>query len=323
MRVKVPLDFVLHRIEDIEAYKKGPAVLQVGKFQSTPEEQDLRSLQLLPADIASLPNCQPMACDVKLSADMMKQIQSQLGGRNGASARNVERAFQNVLFQYFQHYLEHGKDALITYQDKPQPVSLAEVSAGALQEFGWIRTYAPALWSRLEHQDPPDRNPASRGDYYYWSKEKAGLKAVVSLTQVTMWRSMVKRPSTALIASKQLYASHYFEASLGLTVLIDDSTAEGPAIWIAYFNRSSVDAFDGWLGGLKRSLAVLRLPSALRGNLIQTKRNLENGYTAAREPRFEEHRTKNAKVSAGTWPQRPRQVLHSLMTANYFFFISA
>jgi hypothetical protein len=96
---------------------------------------------------------------------------------------------------------------------------------------------------------------------------------------------MAERPSTALIASKQLYASHYFEGSLGLTVLIDDSTAEGPAVWIAYFNNSSVDAFDGLLGGLKRSLAVLRIPSAMRSNLVQTKRNLENGYTAARERR--------------------------------------
>ena len=285
MRANVPLDFVLRQIEDIEAYKTGPAVLQVHKFPPTPEEQDLRSLQLLPSDIASLPNCHPMGCDVKLSADMMKQIESQIGGRQGSNAQNVSRAFQDVLFQYFHRYLEHGKDALITYQDKPQAVSLAEVSAGALQEFGWIRTYAAALWSQLEYQDPLDRSLTSRGDYYYWSKEKAGLKAVVSVTQVNMWRSIADRPSTALIASKQLYASHYFEASLGLTVLIDDSTAEGPAVWIAYFNRSSVDAFDGLLGGLKRSLAVLRLPSALRGNLVQTKRNLENGYMAAKEQR--------------------------------------
>ena len=225
-----------------------------------------------------------MACGVKLSADMMKQIQSQLGGRNGTGRKMSSVLFRTCYFSTSISYLEHGKDALITYQDKPQPVSLAEVSAGALQEFGWIRTYAPALWSLLEHQDPPDRNLMRRGDFYYWSKENAGLKAVVSLSQVATWRSMAERPSTALIASKQLYASHYFEASLGLTVLIDDSTAEGPAVWIAYFNSSSVDAFDGWLGGLKRSLAVLRLPSTLRSNLIQTKRNLENGYEATREP---------------------------------------
>ena len=47
------------------------------------------------------------------------------------------------------------------------------------------------------------------------------------------------------IASKQIYGTHYFDASLGLTVLVRDRSVSSPAMYLVYLNRSRVDIFDG------------------------------------------------------------------------------
>jgi hypothetical protein len=47
------------------------------------------------------------------------------------------------------------------------------------------------------------------------------LKTVLSLTHVVVYKQRNEAGSEILIASKQLYANHYFEGSLGLTWVIN------------------------------------------------------------------------------------------------------
>ena len=75
----------------------------------------------------------------------------------------------------------------------------------------------------------------------------------------------------ALILSRQLYASHYFEGSIGLTIVFQDPLAAGQGVWIVYVNRSRVDAFGGWFGGAKRAMVNARLPAGLREELDANK----------------------------------------------------
>lgn len=118
--------------------------------------------------------------------------------------------------------------------------------------------------------------------FLYWSDEKFALKPVISVTQEVIWSNRSVNPSIAFVAGKQIYASHYFEASLSVTILIDDSAPGDPATWVLYINRSHIDAFDGWFGGLKRSLATSRLPGELRNTLAETKKKLESRYLSGR-----------------------------------------
>ena len=65
-------------------------------------------------------------------------------------------------------------------------------------------------------------------------------------------------PVAYAIGSKQIYAMHYFDASLGLTLLVPDRTASSSAIYVVYLNRSRIDLFDGLLGGIARRLVAGR-----------------------------------------------------------------
>ena len=79
-----------------------------------------------------------------------------------------------------------------------------------------------------------------------------------------------------MIASKQIYATHYFDASLGLTVLV--RRGEGPGYYLMYLNRSRADALKGGFSGLRRAVVEGRTVDGMKKNLFLTKQKLEAGY---------------------------------------------
>ena len=51
---------------------------------------------------------------------------------------------------------------------------------------------------------------------------------------------------------------HYYDASLGLTVLVPDRGAATPTTYVVYLNRSRIDLFDGMFGSVARRLVAGR-----------------------------------------------------------------
>lgn len=110
-------------------------------------------------------------------------------------------------------------------------------------------------------------------NFLYWSTEQFGPKPVASVTQVFI----DAQPGRAAIASKQLYASHYFNASLGLTAALDDSgDGSQPGMYLVYLNRSRVDLLQGFWGGLRRAFLRSRLRNGMRKNMAGVVRKLES-----------------------------------------------
>jgi hypothetical protein len=110
------------------------------------------------------------------------------------------------------------------------------------------------------------------GEFFYWSTESFGLKPVASITHVYVY----VQPGRAAIASKQIYASHYFDASLGLTAALDDpGDASNPGMYLVYMNRSRIDLLSGFFGGLRRVILRGRLRDGMRKNLADVVRKLE------------------------------------------------
>jgi hypothetical protein len=82
-------------------------------------------------------------------------------------------------------------------------------------------------------------------------------------------------------ASKQLYGSHYFDSSLGLTLLLRDD--QPGSIVLVYVNRSRIDALDGFLGGVKRAIVRSRGKSALEDTLVRIRTRLPARVRGAQE----------------------------------------
>ena len=78
-------------------------------------------------------------------------------------------------------------------------------------------------------------------------------------------------PLAAAAVSRQVYASKYFDASLGLTLLLQGDAGER-ATYVVYINRSRIDALDGWFGAVKRTMVRSRTRSGMKPTKSGTKR---------------------------------------------------
>lgn len=171
----------------------------------------------------------------------------------------------------------------------PQPQGI-KLSTGVLPlpSGGKIRRVSPYLYEFVPEfhwylQEYPRARLSGTEDFIYWSKEKFGLKPVVSLTHVTIYRRKQGSITNTLIASKGIYASHYFDASLGMTGFVHDEGDAGlPVPYLMYLNRSRADALKGGFSGLKRTIVESRARKGLEENMILMKERLESSYREQR-----------------------------------------
>lgn len=118
----------------------------------------------------------------------------------------------------------------------------------------------------------PNTSLAGAREFFYVSTESFGLKPVASVTHVSVY----VQPGHVVTASKQLYASHYFDGSLGLAAALDDrSDPSHRRMHLVYLNRSRIDLLSGFFGGLRRAILRGRLRDGMRKNLAEVVRRLE------------------------------------------------
>jgi hypothetical protein len=273
VRVNAPGAVLTEKLLDIENFKRGEAVLQIGKFSEAPSLVDVQRLTLEKDDLEALRKCRVGSCDLKLSAAMIERFRKEVNWLAADWREQATALFRQLLVDYVKAYLREGNKALAEYHDKSDVLRLADETNALLREAPYLKDHAREFLSYLE-QYPSGQLPDVK-NFIYWSKEKFGLKPTVSLTQVTIYR----RRQEVFVASKQLYANHYFEASIGLTVLAE--AERSTAFWLMYLNRSRIDALRGGWSGLKRSIAGRRIRKGLEANLRLTQERLE---AAARRP---------------------------------------
>jgi len=254
---------LMTQFRDIETFKKGEAVLKVKKLSDPPVREDFNSMKLEPDDIKALKKCKPAKCDLKLSADMIATLQNAI-----SRGKSIESVYQDLMFSYVQSYRSKGNSALCEYNDEKKMVSLFEEFKGILSNSTYLKDSHPNLYSHLEKEIPLTGSEK----FVYWSKETLGFRPVVTMTEVTIYRASAQ---TAVITSKQIYANHYMDGSLGVTLVMADENIEKPGFYMIYINRSRTDMLGGLLAGLKRSIAKSRSTSALKENLQLIKQRLE------------------------------------------------
>lgn len=263
--VAAPASALASAMADIVTFKRGEGVLQIGRLSDVPQLADLAGMTLEPGDLEALRECRPADCDLKLSAAMMERVRRDV--RWDAADWRVQAAasFKQALLDYVTAYVRDGNDALIEYADKQPPVRLAEEVRALIRETPYVRASAPAVLTALDARRGGGRR------LIYWSKEQYGYKPTITVTEL----SVFDRDGGGLItASKQLYATHYFEGSLGMSVA---TPLGGPddGFFLMHLNRSRIDSLRGPLGGMKRMLGARRLRRAMEDTLRQAKARVE------------------------------------------------
>jgi hypothetical protein len=273
-RIAVTKEQFFARYRDIERFKQHEAVLQVGRFSQPPSAADLGRLTFDDEMLDDLRTCRPGDCKVKLPAAWMTLFRERVNWSSAAARHDAQQLFRATLAAYVADYHANGAAALVEYRDKDVAVRLGEVSTALLQHSPSLSAVSPD-YARWLVAYPRVSLPVA-DSFVYWSQEDFGLKPVVSLTHVSVYQDPAQ-PAVIIGASRQLYATHYFEASLGLTFAIDDGDKARPGIYLIYVNRTRADAMAGSFGRVRRSVVHGRTLDGVEDTLAALKRKLEGG----------------------------------------------
>jgi hypothetical protein len=272
IRINTSASRYVDRLADITTFKRTNDVLQIGTFGAQPRLADIASLTVDDAELKQLRGCRVDDCEVRLSAEGIERVRREVDWRSPDAARAATMALQRLLVDYVTRYRQSGIPAAMEYADRAPRLNVGREFASLLDADTITSTYAPRLRRHLlEYPAPPTEKIT---DFVYWSKELVRGRPVISVTHVATAAAVDDSPVAYTVASKQIYAMHYFDASLGLTLLVPDRTAASPATYVVYLNRSRIDLFDGLFGGVARRIVAGRAKGLVAEQLQRLQRTL-------------------------------------------------
>jgi hypothetical protein len=110
-----------------------------------------------------------------------------------------------------------------------------------------------------------------------WEKINFGLKPTLRLVQAIVFHGVGPTEPTYAVAVKQLYASHYFETALDLTVCVRAADATGlHGFYLITIKGSQQAGLTGLKGSIVRKVAVDKTRSSLERALASIKQKLES-----------------------------------------------
>ena len=278
-QIAISPGFYERKFQDIVNFKKSDAVAEIGLFGSPPRTEDLAGLTFPQQDLDDLKKCKPGSCKVRLSDAAMRRFQAGIDWSAPDADEHAAQLAKEMMVEYITAYLIGGNQALAEYHDKKKAIPLRKDLEDILDQSAPVAAVAPESIQYL--RDFPQAELPGVENFVYWSKEKFGLKDVVSIMHVTMYRREIEGRWRVLIASKQAYASHYFDSSLGLTaVLEDEGTGGAPTNYILYLNRSRTLDLAGTFSGLRRHIVERRTKDGMEKNMRYMKARLEAVYRA-------------------------------------------
>ncbi len=269
--IAVPPAFFMEQVRQIEEFKRSPEVPQIGRLDTPVSADALAMLTLDKGDLDAARRCRAGDCDLKLDARGIEKLRAVPA--NG----DVMAALRAHLADYVSSYFRNGNAALLTYHDRGRPQTLLGELERIVEASPFIKRVWPDLYTGIAQFS--GTLPEGLEGFAYWSKEKVGPRSAISLTHLVI---RPPKDGVGVVATKQLYASHYSTASLGLTVLVDQSGAAGPRTLVIYLNRTRVDIFGGVLGGLKRPLVRSRARSGAERMMLALRTRLEAEFRQSR-----------------------------------------
>lgn len=254
---------------DIERLQKGPYTPLIGRFSATPRVEDLSGLVLDGEDLEDLRDCRPRRCGMKLSGGEIQHVHAAIRAAGSQWKDAALGAFKQVLVRRAAEYQAHGRAKLIPYEDDSESVlpraelehliaTLERRSLTHPDVIAFLRSY-PSSAVKAE-------------SYLFWSKDMlSDAKPIISITHGAILRNEHEAPIAVMV---QVYASHYLNASISLTTLVQD---EPPTSQLVYLRLTNTDVFEGTFGGLIRRIVQKRVRAEGPGALDTIRKRLEAG----------------------------------------------
>jgi hypothetical protein len=240
------------------------------KLSNPPVLADFDALTLSKEELRDLQRCRIGACTLQLDADRIRQVAAIDWYRSDADAR-ATAIVRGMMFDVAREYTASGDAGLPHYHDARRATDVEENLRALINEEAASGRLPPALRDFLRGH--PAQVPPHATSYLYWTTNTFGLKPTTRLTHTVVYRTggdLVE----GIIATKLLYASHYFHGGFEARYLIADP-ARPDRFALVMMARTRSDGLTGLTGALLGDTIRRRSLQSLRTYLRFTKEGVE------------------------------------------------
>jgi len=223
VRVNVARSFFADRQRDVARALRTPTRTRVQRFSDPAVASDVQAIEISGDDLKELRGCRPGSCNFKLPATDMERFRSAIGSGSDAPQRTAAYAGQRMV-EYVNDYRSRGNAAMLVFDDRGT-VRSSDALVALLRDSSYVFTAVPSLGQHLV--DYPRSSLPGATEVMFWSlDEMPHLRPVLRITHETIY-SPPERGDLTVIADKQIYANHYFEAGLEVLAAVDRAAAGG------------------------------------------------------------------------------------------------
>lgn len=278
--INASLEDYLKAAQNPDSLRNSPNYLAVRRFSTPPKLSDFEGFVLEDGDIKDLKNCKPGKCQLQLPVESIEEFQNAVDWSAADASTQVNRLAQKMALQELVKYQKDGNSALGAYYDKEQPLRVVGQFETLVRQWSSLSHYLPDLKQYLIGY--PRVQLPNAEDIFYWEKVKFGLKPTLRMNHVIIYRGPGSSRTINAIAVKQLYASHYFETALDVSVCTRDSSQpQDNGFYLITIKGSRQAGLTGPKGSIIRKTAVSRTRSSLESSLTHIKRVLESNQGEA------------------------------------------
>jgi hypothetical protein len=259
------VDQLLTLAQDVKRFREVPQIPELGHFSNPAKVQDLQGLTHPPDDIAALKKCKPGSCDVKLGTKGLELV-SKIDWKAPDADKQAVAIFNQAIIDYVTAYQQAGTEAMGNVLDKKHEKSRAQEYRTLLANSPYLVEYVKEFNDYLATW--PKGKLAGANDLLYWTKDTFGLKPVVSAYHATFYKS----PRGALISTKLIAATHFFNA--GLELLAAVPAPDGKGLYLLNLYRARIDPPTGMLGGVLMGKVRDGVETGVKENLKMARERL-------------------------------------------------
>lgn len=243
-------DRVAAWMRHIEALKKSAHVPAVGRFSDPAGPADMAAHEFGDDDLQHLRDCTLENCDVKLTAAEIAEVRAALDTAGDDWRPAAQDVFRRIAADRVTAYRRAGLQAVGPWADGHSETPPADVHRMLVDRSPYLTHKLPRVADHLAGF--PHGSVAGAESFIYWSIDRFGGRPVTSATHVIIVRPQGPDHPDVLVAGKQIFATHYQNGSLSLTMLLRG--CPGPPHYLVYINRSSVDVVRGMMGWFARRI---------------------------------------------------------------------
>jgi hypothetical protein len=269
--VSAPPRLYVEQVKHIEQFERGGAFRITTRISDPPSLGDFAALAISDHDLEDLKDCQIGDCALKLDAKGVRTLRAEVDWAKPTAKADATALFRRLALEYVNGYREGGNANLGVHRDKDRPTFVANEFRSLVERLPRLGAELPDLTRFL--LDYPNASLADSTDFLYWQETQFGLKPTIRISHLVIQ----ERPHQTVVASKMLYASHYFWTALELRVLLPEP-ARGPGFWLVTINRSRSDGLSGFTGRVLRSRVRGEVENGMRAALSATKAKLESQH---------------------------------------------